>query len=336
MRGCAVLADLQRDLLFAAVTASGVPTLLLDAGRSGLPIVHANRALAEFSGVAVDQLVGRDLLSSSLLGIDAEAIGALQKAAGQRVTLDLELPQARAEGTRARVVLRTAPLQDRDGRVYFLLASCHAAPAETEARTTLRELHGRARSVAHEFNNLLTVIRSSLEPLRQTPADARASKRLERIAMGVDGITQLVSGFLAEVRRAGEPEPTDAATASKLPRARIGEKILLLEPDEIVRLQGSSMLAALGYGIEAVADAETAVQWLSGPARVNLMMLDQQVQCADGTALAERVRQIRRGLPVLFTVDAKRLQGAGTVAKPFQLLALARAVRDSIDRGGKP
>lgn len=334
MRGRAIHADPHRDLLLAAVAASRAPTLLVGAAGADFPILDVNSAFAELAGYAVDLLRGRDLSAFELLECDAATLARLREAcdAGSAVELDLRL--ARPDGRRLRVALSAAPLRDRAGRVHYLLCSIAASPAPADAAEAARpspgELALEARRVGHEFNNMLTVIRGSLDPLRAAPSDALTARRLERIAAVVDGVTDLVRGLIGAVRRAGDPG-AGAPEQRALPRARGAETILLVEPDPIFRAQAAAMLRGLGYRIEAAADAEAALRWLSGAERVDLMLVDQQVECPDSIPVAARVRETRPELPILFSADAPTPQGRGLIAKPFQLLALARAVRAAID-----
>jgi hypothetical protein len=181
----------------------------------------------------------------------------------------------------------------------------------------LGEARELVRGFGHELNNLLTVMRSNIEPLLQSPADPRSPRRLERIAWAVETAADRVRALAARFR--GEAQGAEA-TASKLPRARAGERILLVEPDEVLGMQAGSMLRGLGYQVILVADAEAALQQLSGADRVNLLIADARI-----------ARTLPRGARVLQSTPASTPRRPGTVAKPFQLLELARAVREAID-----
>jgi CheY-like chemotaxis protein len=200
------------------------------------------------------------------------------------------------------------------------------------------ELAAEARRLGHEFNNLLTVIRGSLDPLRAAATDPLTIRRLDRIGAAVDGIAELIGDLVGTLRRVGEGGANGAGERRTLPQARAAETILLIEPDEIFRAQASAMLRGLGYRIEAAGDAEAGLDRLSGAERVDLMLVDRQVRCADGVALAERIKYSRREVRVLFSVTGATAQPGGTdaIAKPFQLLALATAVRAAIDGGPRP
>ena len=334
--GPAIRADLHRDLLFAAVAASRAPTLLVGAAGADFPILELSPALAELVGWPAELLRGRDVLDLEVLEPDAATIAGLGAARDSGAAAELEVGLVRPDGNRMRAALSARPLQDSAGRVHYLLCSLAAGSAADSAGAESAERRptdvvAEARRVRHEFNNLLTVIRGTLGPLREVAADPLAARRLERLAAAVDGLTDLVGGFLGALRRTGETAASDLTQQRMLPQARAAERILLIEPDATFRAQGSAMLRGLGYQIEEVADADSALRWLSSAESVDLILADRQVQCADGLPLVERIREIRRGLRVLFSAESQLLQGGGAIAKPFQLLALASAVRGAID-----
>lgn len=319
--GCAIGVDANADLLLAAMEGSRVPSLLTDPDQVGNPVVHASPAFGELTGYAEDELLGRDF-ATLLQGVgDSEALARLDAAIAGRAAIELEIEVRRKDGTRLPVALFLSPVHGADGHLrYFFCALFDIA-----SRAKLRELHAMARSVGHEFNNLLTIIRTNLDPLRQVATDAQTEKRLDRVALGVDRATALVRTFLAKVR-GGAPPVTSA-----LPRARGGETILLVEPDEVLCQQAGSMLRGLGYQVEAVVDADAALHWLGGAGRVDLMLARSE----DGLALAKPARAIVKDLRILYSTESPAPQRDDSVARPFQLIALGRAIRVAIDGAGE-
>lgn len=327
--GCVIGSD--ATLLFAAIAASRVPSLLTDPDQPGNPIVHANRAFRDLTGYAEDDLLGRDF--ASLLpegGSNSAAIAGLRAAIDRRTAVELELEIGRKNGSRFTGALFASPVHGPDGGLrhffcsLFDIAGRAAAPPETgDAKSS--DLRDLARSVGHEFNNLLTIIRTNLEPLRQASMDAQTERRLDRVALGVDRATELVRGFVAKVRGGAPP------AAPGLPRAREGETILVVEPDAMLGQQAASMLRGLGYRVEAVGSAKAALRWLSGAGRVDLMLARND----DEVALAKRAHAVVKGLRILYSTEATAPQRSDTVVRPFQLLALARAVRVAIDGAGE-
>lgn len=331
--GGAIGSEPNADLL-SAIAASRTPILLIEPDQPGNPIVHVNGAFSDLTGYAAEEVLGREVAMLHGPTADTAACALLRAAIDGRRPATLELETCCKDGSRFASTLFLSPVHHPDGRLHYFLCSLltvakqAVAPrrAEPPGLTELREL---ARSVGHEFNNLLTIIRSNLEPLRLDAEDARTVKRLDRIALAVDRGAELVRTFAAKARGDAPRETTDPSPQSKLPRAREGETVLLVEPDDMLGLQAASMLRSLGYQVEAAVDGKAALQWLRGATRIDLMLARQE----DGTVLMEQAHVIMSGLPVLFSAEPSSPPPAGTVARPFQLVALARAVRAAIDSG---
>jgi signal transduction histidine kinase len=67
-----------------------------------------------------------------------------------------------------------------------------------------------AAKVAHEFNNVLTVVLSSLDQLRRQPLDERGQQQLERAEWGARQTTRLAEQVLAFMRNErAEPQVVD-------------------------------------------------------------------------------------------------------------------------------
>jgi PAS domain S-box-containing protein len=318
--------DAHADLLFAAIAASPVPSLLADPEQPSNPIVHTNRAFSGLIGYPEDALLGCELATLLVeAGVNPEALVQLRAATDSGTAIEVELEIGRKDGTRFTGALFVSPVRGPDGRPRYFFCSLfdiagHAAASSEARRAKLADLQELARSVGHEFNNLLTIIHTNLELLRQAPSDAPTEKRLGRVALGVDRATELVRGFVAKVRGGTSAQPA-------LPRARGGETILVVEPDEVLGVQAGSMLRGLGYQVETVASPEAGLRWLAGPAHVHLVL----ARWDDRAALAEPARLIVKGLPILYSAEPKTPPRKDTVSRPFHLVALARAARAAID-----
>jgi signal transduction histidine kinase len=130
------------------------------------------------------------------------------------------------------------------------------------------------------------------------------------------------------------------APGPRLPRGGT-ETILLAEDDESVRGFTLRVLQAAGYSVRAAVDGAEAVQLFETDGdTVDLAIIDVILPGLSGTAVADRLRTARPGLPVLFsTGDAFHLQEEGfvpsasteVIRKPFSHAELLRRVRDMID-----
>jgi len=136
-------------------------------------------------------------------------------------------------------------------------------------------------------------------------------------------------------------EGTASEPKTESPPARKGaETILLAEDDDAVRALGRRILGRWGYTVLEAANGQEALERLDG-SQVDLLVTDLIMPHMGGRELVERVRSSHPGLPVLVMsgyADDRELRGelerSGDVflGKPFTPDALARAVRDALDR----
>jgi hypothetical protein len=134
---------------------------------------------------------------------------------------------------------------------------------------------------------------------------------------------------------ASEPEPErDGSAAAEAAVAGGTERLLVVEDDALVRMTIQACLAPLGYRLTVAADSAEA----SGvdPHTIDLLVTDVVMPGLSGGALAERMREARPDLAVLFVsgYEAGLLFPDGFpggrsafLQKPFTTEALARAVR---------
>jgi nitrogen-specific signal transduction histidine kinase/ActR/RegA family two-component response regulator len=133
-----------------------------------------------------------------------------------------------------------------------------------------------------------------------------------------------------------EPAETEAAP----PRGK-GERILVVDDEEGIRLLIRESLEAEGYEILEADDGVAALEVLDGAAgRVDGLVTDLGMAEMGGAELLRRVREVLPDLPVVVTTGyidpslTERLQSQGVtevLSKPFRMVellsALARAIR---------
>jgi len=118
--------------------------------------------------------------------------------------------------------------------------------------------------------------------------------------------------------------------------------VLVVDDDAAVRAFASRTLGALGYRVLEAGGTHEALELLRSDAAVDLLFTDVVLAGPqDGTALAQAARALRPGLPVLFTsgymgraaVSGGILpEGSHLISKPYGREALARRVREAMDR----
>jgi PAS domain S-box-containing protein len=139
---------------------------------------------------------------------------------------------------------------------------------------------------------------------------------------------------------AGESEVV-RSSAPRVSRAQAGEVILVVEDDDDVRAHTSNVIAELGYTVLQAANGKQAIAILEKNPQVQLLFTDVGLPGGmNGRQLADKARQIRKDLRILFTtgyarnaiVHEGRLDpGVSLITKPFQFSALSERLRDLLD-----
>jgi PAS domain S-box-containing protein len=146
--------------------------------------------------------------------------------------------------------------------------------------------------------------------------------------------------YFARVDEAPAPPVPPDAGPDQVARGR--ETILLVEDDEPLRELTQEVLEAQGYRVLVAPHGADALDVAERhPEPVDLLLTDVIMPRMSGRALAERLGQTRPGLRVLYmsgyTDDALGSHGVldpdlALLHKPFTPDALARAVREALDR----
>ena len=118
---------------------------------------------------------------------------------------------------------------------------------------------------------------------------------------------------------------------------RGGETVLLVEDNIEVQEVAGMLLEELGYRVFYVQSAAAALRFLASGEAVDLVFTDIVMPGElDGVALARRVNEEYPDIAVLLTSGYAKAAhpvevGFPILRKPYQLPALARAIRDALD-----
>ena len=132
------------------------------------------------------------------------------------------------------------------------------------------------------------------------------------------------------------------AQATDMPGARSGEIVLVVEDEAAVRMLVVEVLQELGYQVLEACDATSALPYLHGDQRLDLLVSDFGLPGLNGRQLVESARQHRPELKVLFItgyVPDEEMRndfigpGMDILAKPFSIDILAARIRSLIDTG---
>jgi CheY-like chemotaxis protein len=187
-----------------------------------------------------------------------------------------------------------------------------AADGASEGARELAEADKTAGYVAHELNNLLTVIQINTEFLLEAAhGDADSAEELGDIQRAARRASILARQLLASSRH----EPFDATVAEEslkkkaAARAavinasapRTAETILLVEDEAAVRSLARKVLAQRGYRVLEASDGAIALRIAaSHVGEIDLVLTDVAMPNLGGRGMVEELRELSPGLRVLF------------------------------------
>ncbi|MCW3149298.1 PAS domain S-box protein [Stutzerimonas stutzeri] len=137
--------------------------------------------------------------------------------------------------------------------------------------------------------------------------------------------------------------PTTAPKLSEVPQAQRGETVLVVEDEAAVRMLVIEVLHELGYAVLEACDSASALPYLQGEQRIDLLVSDFGLPGLNGRQLVDIARQQRPELKVLFitgyAADAAVRgdflgPGMDMLAKPFNIDVLGMRIRQLIESDG--
>ncbi|HMG95680.1 MAG TPA: response regulator, partial [Gemmatimonadaceae bacterium] len=172
-----------------------------------------------------------------------------------------------------------------------------------------------ASYVAHELNNLLTVILINTEFLLESAGDDPASaQELGEIQSASRGASILARQLLASARL----EPFDASLAENALKKKAGtlaksgtpaieralrtsETILLVEDEAAVRTLAKKLLSQKGYRVFDAADGAIALRVAAAHVgEIDLVLTDVAMPNLGGRGMVEELRELSPSIRVLF------------------------------------
>ena len=195
----------------------------------------------------------------------------------------------------------------------------HAAiVSETESRShNLEEANKTASFVAHELNNLLTVIQINTEfLLDSTSENPESAEELEEIQRASKRASILARQLLASSRlEPFDPGVAEAARSRKAARTPTGksravradkpprttESILLVEDEAAVRSLAKKILVQKGYRVLEASDGAIALRLAAGHVgEIDLVLTDVAMPNLGGRGMVEELKELSPGMRVLF------------------------------------
>jgi len=220
----------------------------------------------------------------------------------------------------------------------------------------LEEANKTASFVAHELNNLLTVIQINTEFLLgstgENPESAleldeiqRASKRASILARQLLASSRLepFDPNLSEAtlrRKSGARTPPKQRAAGGEKRPRIAETILLVEDEAAVRTLAKKILSQKGYRVLEASDGAIALRLAaSHVGEIDLILTDVAMPNLGGRGMVEELKELSPGMRVLFMSgypkeevfpEKEIAKNTPYLQKPFTSEALSSEVRAAL------
>lgn len=183
------------------------------------------------------------------------------------------------------------------------------------ARTRdLEEANKTASFVAHELNNLLTVIQINTEFLLESVGENAAgleeldeiqgaSRRASILARQLLASSRLKPFDASVVEPAQKKKSTARAKAAAVIQGipRVAETILLVEDEASVRSLAKRILAQKGYRVLEASDGAIALRLAAGHVgEIDLVLTDIAMPNLGGRGLVEELKELSPGIRVLF------------------------------------
>ena len=225
-----------------------------------------------------------------------------------------------------------------------------AADDTSQSRARLLEEANKTASfVAHELNNLLTVIQINTEFLLESVGEnAENAEELDEIQRASKRASILARQLLASSRL----EAFDASLAETTLRKKSADKssaaaekgtpltgtILLVEDEAAVRSLARKILTQKGYRVLEASDGAIALRVAAGHVgEIDLVLSDVAMPVLGGRGLVEELRELSPGIRVLFMsgypreeVFPDKKDQTPYLQKPFTSETLIGEVRNAL------
>ena len=195
-----------------AVHRTRMAMALSDPNLPDCPLVYINPAFAELTGYDSESSVGRNCRFLQGPDTDPASVQRIRQAVAERRSINEEIYNYRRDGSGFWNAFYMSPVFDDEGRLIYFFASQIDISDRREAhrRQTQRmeSMGALASGVAHEFNNLLTVVLGSIERAAAQAVDESQRRYLERADWGAKRAGQLAGELLSLARRQVSEERT--------------------------------------------------------------------------------------------------------------------------------
>ena len=271
-----------RHVFEAAFRKTRTPMVLSDPNLPDCPIVELNAAFTEMTGYPAEAVLGRNCRFLQGPDTDPEAVDRIRVAVREHRAITQELYNYRRDGSGFWNALYISPILDQDGRLEYFFASQidiseHREVVRRQSQR-IESIGALASGVAHEFNNLMTVILGSVEQATARVADAVQRRHLDRAGWGAQRAGRLATELLSLSRRqSGDDRVVDL--------------------NQILRDMGDTLVQVGSPKVQLRLDTmpEALPVWLD-PGQLELVLLNLVRNSVDASPGGGRIRVLARRL----------------------------------------
>jgi PAS domain S-box-containing protein len=192
-----------RGLLWSVMSVSPLSMVLTDPHQPDYPVIFVNRAFTTLTGFSEKEALGRNCRFLQGPDTDLAAVRVLGDAVAAVGEAQIDLWNYRKDGSRFWNSMFVGPVIGRDGRLLYYFGSQSDATARREADEARSQaqrmdtLGSMAAGIAHEVNNLMTVIAGNAERLIAVTPEAKQLDRLKRIDWAARETSKLTQQMLS-------------------------------------------------------------------------------------------------------------------------------------------
>ena len=240
-----------RDIFFAAAQMSRMPMCLSDPHRPDAPIIFCNQAFERLVGYGRDEILGRNCRFLQGEGTDPEAVEEIRRALATDREVHIELLNYRKDGSAFWNALFISPVINAAGELLYHFASQLDVTRRREGEAALQQsqrmetLGSMASSLAHEFNNLMTIVLGNLERLAREVSSPAGRKSIERATWGAQRAAKLTDQMLSFARRQFHDDQTIDINATIANCDSILDQMAGLDVTVRLDLAGEAMVASV-------------------------------------------------------------------------------------------
>ena len=277
------------DVFAVAVRMTRMPMVVADPNQQDCPIVYCNKAFCDLTGYAEEEILGRNCRFLQGRDTDRETVRRIAQALSVREDVHEELLNYRKDGTHFWNALQINAIVDDDGGLRYFFASQQNVTQRKEAALRqsqrMESLGALASGIAHEFNNLLTVVVGSIELAAARSVDEHQSEQLKRADWGARRAGELATQLLAMARK----QAVDASA---------------VDVNEAIRELEGTLAQVVASGVHMSLDLASTSLWAHlDPVQLDLVLLNLLRNSCDAMPQGGSVTVRTRALPAVEAVD---------------------------------